>query len=82
MIRFARAISVAASVVACSTPIKLDNLLVKDRSSFTAAALASAVGSFRFGGQSPVIAVNTSQIWLATPALPTGRRVYSTSTTW
>ena len=76
MIRLVLAISVAASLAACSTPIKLDNVPVEDRSSTTLAGAVNAPGSSQPGGQSAVAAVNTAQGDLQAVPLAGGRTVY------
>jgi len=76
MIRLILAISVAASLAACSTPIKLDNVPVEDRSSTTPAGSVGTAGSSPAGGQSTVARVNTSQPNSDAMSSVAGRTVY------
>ena len=76
MIRFLWSIAVAASVAACSAPIKLDNVPVEDRSTTTQAGSAGPAGSSSTGGLSTVTPVNTSQMQPNSMSLAAGRTVY------
>lgn len=76
MIRWMLAIAVASSLAACSTPIKLDNVPVEDRSSTTQVGSAGTAGSSPAGGQSTVAPVNTSQLQPDAASLAAGRTVY------
>ena len=76
MIRLVWAISVVASLAACSTPIKLDTVPVEDRAGAGSTGLVSASGGSQTGGQSTVAAVNTAQINPEAAASAASRTVY------
>lgn len=76
MIRLVWAVSVVASLAACSTPINLDTVPVEDRAGVGSSGLAGATGGSQAGGQSTVAAVNTAQINREAAALAAGRTVY------
>ena len=76
MIRLVLAVSVVASLAACSTPIKLDTVPVEDRAGVGSSGLEGATGGSQAGGQSTVAAVNTAQINSEAAALAAGRTVY------
>lgn len=76
MSRLIFAISIVATLAGCSTPMKLDNVPVEDRSTTTLAGSTGASSSSRPGGQTAVAAVNTAQINPDALALAAGRTVY------
>ena len=76
MIRLITAISIAASLAGCSTPMRLDKVPVEDRSSTTPAGASATSGSAQPGGQSAVTTVNTTQLNPDASALAAGRTVY------
>ena len=76
MVRLILAISVAASLAACSTPIKLDSVPVEDRSSTSPIGSAGASGTASTGSQSAVSVVNTAQANSDASMLAAGRTVY------
>lgn len=76
MIRLISAISIAASLAACSTPMKLDSVPVEDRSSTGPTGATGATGSSQPGGQSSVTAVNTAPVNPDAAALAAGHTVY------
>ena len=77
MIRLVWAILVAAGLAACSTPIKLDNVQVEDRSTTaTSAGSTGASGTSQTGSQTNVAAVNTAQGSPDAASLAVGHTVY------
>jgi peptidoglycan-associated lipoprotein len=61
MIRFIGAVAIAICLAACSTPLKLNDVPVEDRSMSAGPGAVGANGVFPTGGQSTVTAVNTAK---------------------
>lgn len=76
MIRLMLMIGIAAHLVACSTPIKLDNVPVVDRSSSMSTAATGDSGTSKPGGQSTVATVNAAAVNAGALAQATGNTVY------
>lgn len=76
MIRLILATLISASLAACSTPMRLDNVPVEDRTQSSREVPTGAPSSSQAGGQSTVAAVNTAQVNSDAAALSAGRIVY------
>ena len=76
MIRLILATAISVNLAACSTPMKLDNVPVEDRTQSSRAVPTGASSSSQAGGQSTVAAVNTTQVNSDAAALAAGRIVY------
>lgn len=76
MIRFVWASALAASLAACSTPMKLDNVPVVDRMGSALPNTTGASGASQAASQSAVAAVNSGQIQSEDTVSAAGRTVY------
>ncbi len=76
MIRLILATAISVNLAACSTPMRLDNVPVEDRTQSSRAVPTGASSSSQAGGQSTVAAVNTTQVNSDAAALAAGRIVY------